>query len=333
MKKVGRFFSFVINLTSLTIISIFTQSCGAPRAEPTGSYASASVGTRPPYAANQVLLNAASSRQINISWADNSSDETGFKIERALSNAGPAMLGTSPGTFAAVATVQANTTTFSDTTVVAGTYYYYRIYAVNLIGSSAPTIVANIHTPAAAVVAPTAPSGLSAVAAAATIINVSWLDNSVNETSFSLERSSDNGANFTLIASITANTSSYQDINLLEQKAYIYRVKALNDAGASASTANVTATTLAAGNTASYAYLNTNIFVPNCVKCHGSGTMAAGVNLSTYNGVRAALVAGAANSSKIYTEVNTGKMPPAGPLSALQITAIRNWIDAGALNN
>lgn len=328
-KKRG--FDFFMLLLSITAVVVFFQNCSASKG--TSENSSVASSLRPPYAANQVVLSAGSARQINLTWTDNSTDETGFRIERALSNAGPFTAGTGPAAFASVATVNANVTSYSDMSLNAGTFYYYRIYAVNAAGSSAPTIAAMLQTPTAAVVPPSAPSGLTAATAAASIINLSWIDNSVNENSFNLERSADNGATFTLIAVISANTTTYQDINLLEVKAYTYRLKAVNDMGASALTANAVATTLSAGNTALFSYVNTNIIVPNCVKCHGGGMVEGGVNLSTYAGVRALVVPGSVTTSKLYNEVNSGQMPPAGPLSAVQIGAIRNWINAGALNN
>ena len=313
---------------------ILLQSCGGPKATTESSSAApVASGIRAPYAPNQVVLSAISSRQMNLTWADNSNDETGFRIERAISNAGPFTAGTGPAAFSSVATVGANVKSYSDTNLNAGNFYYYRIYAINAGGSSPPTVAASLQTPAAAVATPSAPSGLTATAGAASIINLSWLDNSINENSFSLERSINNGATFTMIAIISANTRTYQDINLLALTTYVYRVKAVNDVGSSATTANASATTMAAGNTSLFSYVNANIIVPNCVKCHGGASVSGGVNLNSYAGVRAALIAGNAASSKLFTEVNSGQMPPAGPLSALQITAIQNWINAGALNN
>lgn len=316
---------------SIVMVITFFQNCSGSKGTTDSSSVASSL--RPPYAPNQVVLSAGSSRQINLTWADNSTDETEFRIERALSNAGPFTAGTGPAAFASVTTVNANVTTYSDMELNARTFYYYRVFAVNAAGSSAPTIVAMLQTPAAAVVPPAAPSGLSAVTAAASIINLSWIDNSVNENSFNLERSADNGATFTLIAVISANTTTYQDINLLELKAYTYRLKAVNEMGDSALTSNTVATTLSAGNTALFNYVNTNIIIPNCVKCHGGGMVAGGVNLSNYNGVRSQVVAGNATVSPLYQEILGGKMPPAGPLSAIQINSIKNWIDAGARNN
>ena len=59
---------------------------------------------------------------ITLNWQDNSNDEAGFHIERALSAAGPWEL---------VGTVGANVTSFTDSGLVASTTYYYRVLAFN----------------------------------------------------------------------------------------------------------------------------------------------------------------------------------------------------------
>ncbi len=68
--------------------------------------------------------------QLQLSWTDNSNNETGFKIDRKT--------GTS-GTFAQIASVGAGATTYTDSTVTAGTNYCYRVYAFNSAGNSTYT--------------------------------------------------------------------------------------------------------------------------------------------------------------------------------------------------
>ncbi len=71
---------------------------------------------------------AVSSSQINLSWTDNATNETGFKIERKT-GAG--------GTYAEIATVGAGVAAYSDTGLTAATTYFYRVRATNAIGDSA----------------------------------------------------------------------------------------------------------------------------------------------------------------------------------------------------
>ena len=77
---------------------------------------------------------------------------------------------------------------------------------------------------------PPAPVGLAAGAANAFQINVAWTDNSTNEAAFLVERSTD-GVGFTQIASLPTDTTAYQDIGLVGNTTYYYRVRGTNLAG------------------------------------------------------------------------------------------------------
>ncbi len=77
------------------------------------------------------------------------------------------------------------------------------------------------------------------------------------------------------------------------------------------------------------------IFNARCVSCHPSD---AGLNLTSYSRVMSSgkIVAGDSAASKIYRVVSGSNpsMPPSGsPLTAAQVKALKDWIDAGALNN
>ena len=58
--------------------------------------------------------------QVNLVWVDASSNEDGFKIERAGSSAGP---------WSAIGTVGANVSAFSNTSLNGSTIYFYRVTA------------------------------------------------------------------------------------------------------------------------------------------------------------------------------------------------------------
>ncbi len=68
----------------------------------------------------------ASTTQINLSWTDNSNNETGFKIERKTGN----------GTYAIVGNTSMNITTFSNNGLTPNTAYTYRVYSYNTDGNS-----------------------------------------------------------------------------------------------------------------------------------------------------------------------------------------------------
>jgi hypothetical protein len=95
----------------------------------------------PPAAPSGLSANAPASGQVNLSWSDNSDNETSFVIERKT-GAG--------GTWGTLATAGANATSYSDTSVVGNTQYFYRVRAANGGGNSAWSNEASVTTPAPA---------------------------------------------------------------------------------------------------------------------------------------------------------------------------------------
>ena len=91
-----------------------------------------------PVAPSGLTATPVGSTQINLTWTDNASDETGFKLERKTT-----------GTFAQIATPAANTMSISNTSLTPGTTYVYRLRATNGGGDSAYSneITATAYTP------------------------------------------------------------------------------------------------------------------------------------------------------------------------------------------
>src|SRR5690606_36037889 len=80
-----------------------------------------------------LIANTLSYNKIQLTWVDNSSNETGFEIWRSTqSNSGYAIIGVTP----------ANTTTYSDSLLQASTTYYYQIRSIGQYGES--ELVSNI---------------------------------------------------------------------------------------------------------------------------------------------------------------------------------------------
>ena len=120
--------------------------------------------------------------------------------------------------------------------------------AVNGNGSSAYTNTSTATTKTVGIPnPPTAPTGLSAATVSDTQLSLVWTDNSNNETGFNVERQ--NGAAWTVVATLPANATFYIDGGLTAATGYTYRVDAVNAGGPSAYTNSATATTNTVGGT------------------------------------------------------------------------------------
>jgi hypothetical protein len=187
-----------------------------------------------PAAPGTLTATVNSQTQITLAWADNSNNETGFLLERS----------TDGSTWTTLGTLPANITGYTNTGLAAGTTYLYRVAAVNAGGASGysfaqATTLAQVTTGST----PAAPTPLTAVANSQTQITLTWADNSVDETGFLLERSTD-GTTWTTLGTLPANITAYTNTGLAPSTSYQYRVSAVNASGASAY-AMAQATTLA----------------------------------------------------------------------------------------
>jgi hypothetical protein len=81
-----------------------------------------------PNAPSSLKATALSLGRVSLSWKDNSNNEDGFQIERRTG---------STGTWQLIATVTANTKSYTDTSTARRTTYNYRVRAFNAAGSSA----------------------------------------------------------------------------------------------------------------------------------------------------------------------------------------------------
>ncbi|MCU0494940.1 MAG: S8 family serine peptidase [Chloroflexaceae bacterium] len=93
----------------------------------------------PPAAPSNLSAGAVSSTQINLTWTDNSTTESGFRIERCQ--------GRFCSNFAEIATVGAGVTSFQNTGLSPRSVYSYRVRAFNSAGNSGYTNVATARTP------------------------------------------------------------------------------------------------------------------------------------------------------------------------------------------
>ncbi|MDI6791578.1 MAG: fibronectin type III domain-containing protein [bacterium] len=170
-----------------------------------------------------------SGSEVDLNWSDNSDNETGFKIERSISG----------GPYSEIRVVSANVTGYRDSGLSPCIYSYsYRVKAYNEVAAS--NYSNEITLPAQS--PPESPSGLTGEGILSTRINLSWWDNSDNESGYKIERSQ-NGSGFTQVGMVGTNVTAYQDAGLNPKVTYCYRVRAENACGESNHTNEVCLTT------------------------------------------------------------------------------------------
>jgi len=176
-----------------------------------------------------------SGTQINLAWTDNSSNETGFKIERATNS-------TFTQNDTLVTTTAANATSYSDTGLSGTTLYYYRVRATNASGDST-----NSNTASATTLTniPAVPTGLATTPVSRTQINLTW-NTSSGATSYSVERANNSGMTGATVLTSTDGTNSYSDSSASAGTTYYYAVAANSSGGSSAYCSSVSGLTLPA---------------------------------------------------------------------------------------
>lgn len=112
---------------------------GGPALPPSGS---ASL----PSAPSALAASGSSSSQVSLTWSDTAANEDGFELDRATNSTFSTGLVTS--------TLPANSTSRTVSGLSAATTYYFRVRAVNSVGSSAYSGTASVTTPNSIVVTP-----------------------------------------------------------------------------------------------------------------------------------------------------------------------------------
>jgi hypothetical protein len=130
----------------------WNASGNSPRSAVMSAVASSTIGTEPPPpppppppssgvpttpTLTSVTASTSVAHALNLSWADNANNESGYKIERS----------TDGKAFTVLTGTAANSTFQRDSNLTAGKRYYYRIYAWNSAGNSAYSNVISAIAP------------------------------------------------------------------------------------------------------------------------------------------------------------------------------------------
>jgi hypothetical protein len=186
--------------------------------------------TEIPNAPTDLISTGTTNTSIDLSWTDNSTNETGFVICQ-------------DGKI--VKTVAANQTSVTIDGLKEGKEYKFKIKAKNEAGCSSSSNSIKVTTDNSAS-APVAPTNLKVVAKSKTCVRLTWEDNADNENGYKIYQDGD------LIKTVAANTKCKTISGLTSGSSHTFVVEAFNDVGeARSNEANVT---LAAGNSVPVAY-------------------------------------------------------------------------------
>lgn len=184
----------------------------------------------PPAAPSGLTATMVSFQQIDLTWTDNATDETGFKVEQSPNGS----------TWTEVGTTGVGGTSYSATGLSPGATFYFRVRAYNGAGNSSYSNTASATTDT---VTPDPPSNLQATVVSSTQIDLSWTDNSSDETGFRIDRSLDNSS-WTQVGTVGSGVTTYSATGLSPDTLYYFRVRSYSGVGNSAPTSPVSATTL-----------------------------------------------------------------------------------------
>jgi FtsP/CotA-like multicopper oxidase with cupredoxin domain len=182
-------------------------------------------------------LSAVNVTQVSLTllWQDNSNNETGFTVQVASDSGFTNILQTN--------TAGANVTTWDFNGLTAGTPYYFRVQAFTAVDISAWSAPLAVTTSPATI--PLAPSLLTTTGNTQTSITLNWVDNSNNETGFTVQIATNNAfTNNLQTLTAGANATSSNFTGLTRNTKYYFRVLAFNVAGSSAWAEAINAKTL-----------------------------------------------------------------------------------------
>jgi hypothetical protein len=236
---------------------IKAEGTSDPYDSPFTSSITATTSSAAPNAPSSLSALTYSSSRIDLSWTDNSSNESGFEVLRATDSGFTQNLLWTGGIHASA---------YSDNGLSASTTYYYKVRAEGTTQDSAYSNSANATTNASGDSIPAAPSGMAATAVSGTQVNLTWTDNSSNETGFEVKRATDSGftANVVWIGNIQG--ASYANTGLSPSTTYYYKVRAEGTAGKSAYSSSVSVTTSGSGIPAHF--FGINAWMPYQIGAH-----------------------------------------------------------------
>ena len=187
-------------------------------------------GGSPPNSPNNLTATATGPGEVVLQWNDTSNNETQFEVERRLEGV--------ETEFAELAALDQDTTTFTDSTASSGLEYTYRVRARNGAGTSGYSNQALVATPGEL-----APTDFTALPRGGTQVDLAWVDQATGETAYEVEVRAQGEEDFSLLAELPADSTSFSTDALDNSTTYSFRVRTTGGVGTSAYTPAASVTT------------------------------------------------------------------------------------------
>lgn len=218
----------------------------------------------------------------------------------------------------------ATTATISLSNLIDGTYVF-NIRVTDNRGGAANDQVSVIVAPQAANVNPTVNAGNNR--------NITLPTNSVTITATASDSDGTIASRqWTKVSGPAATLGGATTLTLtasaLVEGTYVFRLTVTDDRGGTGMD-DVTVVVAAAPAAPTFSQLQDQVFF-RCTGCHGSN---GGYSMMSYNSVMSRVDPGNASNSELYDRVTDNSMPPGTPLNQTDKNLIRDWINAGALDN
>ncbi|MBB6670040.1 fibronectin type III domain-containing protein [Cohnella nanjingensis] len=237
-----------------------------------------------PEAPTGLSASAAGASVVNLSWTAVTGAEAYNVYVSDSENGIYTKLTTSPVT----------RTDYSHTGLSPETTYYYKVTAVNEAGESEQSAVASATTAPAPAGAPEAPTGLSAAAAGASVVNLSWTAVTGAEAYNVYSSDSEDGI-YTKLTDFSVTGTVYSHMGLSPATTYYYKVTAVNGVGESEQSAVASVTTAPTPVEAPEA--------PTGLSATAAGTNGINLSWTAATGAEAYNVYGSASENGTYTKL------------------------------
>ncbi len=164
---------------------------------------------------SNLKLTIISSSQVDLSWTDNVTNEQGFIIEKKIGS----------GAYTQIATVPANTSSYSDKTLTPGNTYSYRVCAYNSLNNSGYTNEVSCKTTDLAT-----PNFLEIIQVSSSELDLKWsypFKKYTTVIEYSL--TPNNPASWSILATVPDNVdTTYKHTGLTSNTKYYYRIRAVS---------------------------------------------------------------------------------------------------------